>query len=173
MKTLLLLRHGKSRWDRRDLSDHERPLKRRGKRVAKRVGRLLAARRLTPDRLLSSTAKRARATAKRVAKASGFSGEMELLAELYMAQPAAWIDALRLIPDDSDCVLVVGHNPGLEELLEHLTEEVASLPTAALACVSLPLDRWSDLTHATRGRLMEIWRSKELTAAADAVENAK
>jgi phosphohistidine phosphatase len=169
MKTLLLLRHGKSRWDSRGVPDHERPLKARGKRDAKRVGRLLAQRQLTPEHVLSSTAKRARGTAKRTARTCQYAGEIDLLAELYMAQPPAWLDALRLLPDDAERVLIVGHNPGLEELLGHLTDEVEPLTTAALARIALPLERWSDLNHATRGKLIDVWRPKKLKASRDSI----
>jgi len=161
MKTLLILRHGKSRWNRRGVPDHERPLKRRGKRDARRMGRLLRDRQLTPDRILSSTAKRARATARRTAEACGYEGEVELCAELYMGPPPAYLEALRWLPDDVERALIIGHNPGLEELIEHLTRRQETVPTAALARIVLPIERWSDLTHATRGELLELWRPKE------------
>jgi phosphohistidine phosphatase len=162
MKTLLLLRHGKSRWDRRGVADHERALKRRGKRDAERIGRLLAERRLVPDRVLSSTAKRARATARRLAKGCDYQGEVELHPELYMGDPPDYFDVLRWLPDDAERVLVIGHNPGLEELIEHVTGKQEPLPTGGLAQVALPIDRWTDIGERIRGELVELWRPKEL-----------
>jgi phosphohistidine phosphatase len=165
MKTLLLLRHGKSRRDRRGVADHERGLKRRGKRDARRIGRLLLERRLVPDRVLSSTAKRARATARRAAKACGYDGELELHAELYLGDPAAYLDVLRWLPDDIERVLVVGHNPGLEELIEHVAGKHEALPTAGLAQVTLPIDLWADLTDTIRGDLIALVDPQELACA--------
>ncbi len=109
MKTLLLLRHGKSRWDRRGVADHERALKRRGKRDAARIGRLLIDQRMLPDRVLSSTAKRARATARRLAKACGYEGEIDLHSELYLGDPPDYFDVLRWLPDDVRAR--AGHRP--------------------------------------------------------------
>jgi phosphohistidine phosphatase len=162
MKTLLLLRHGKSRWDRRGVADHERGLKRRGKRDAARIGRLLADERLLPHRVISSTAKRARGTARRLAKACDHEGEVELHPELYLGDPPDYFDVLRWLPDEVERVLVVGHNPGLEELIEHVTGKQEPLPTAGLAQLRLPIERWSDLSDAVRGDLVALWRPKEL-----------
>ena len=85
MKTLMLLRHAKSSWSEPDLSDHDRPLIEKGKKAAIRMGGLLVEKGLVPDLILSSTARRARKTAKLAAKAAGFSGEIELLEDLYLA----------------------------------------------------------------------------------------
>ncbi len=166
MKTLLLLRHGKSRWDRRGVADHERALKRRGKRDAERIARLLVERRLVPDRVLSSTAKRARATARNLVKECAYEGEVELHPELYLGDPPDYFDVLRWLPDDVERVLVIGHNPGLEELVEHITGKHEPLPTAALAHLTLPIERWSDLGEAVRGDLVGLWRPKELKRGA-------
>ncbi len=64
-------------------------------------------------------------------------------------------------------VLVIGHNPGLEELIEHVTGKHEPLPTAALARINLPLERWSDLGEMVRGELVGLWRPKELKRAAE------
>jgi phosphohistidine phosphatase len=165
MKTLLILRHGKSRWDKRGVADHERGLKPRGRRDAARAGRWLRENELVPDQVLSSTAKRARKTAKRVAKECAFAGETQLHAELYLSDPTAYLDALRQLPAESRRVLIVGHNPGLEELLQELTGKAESLPTAALAQVELPIELWSDLDHEVRGEIKTIWRPKDAKRA--------
>ena len=162
MKTLLILRHAKSSWKDEDLSDHDRPLNKRGKANAPQVGELIQREGLMPDLILSSTANRARQTAELLAESAGYEGDIRLLRELYAAPPSAYIDALSKLDDRFDRVLVVGHNPGLEDLLQILTLAVQSMPTAALACISLPLERWSDLTQRTRGKLADIWRPKEI-----------
>ena len=117
MKTLLILRHAKSSWKNTGLADHDRPLTKRGKRDAPRMGRLLRDENLTPDLIVSSTAKRALDTAEAVAEASGYEGEVESRPEFYMAGPEAYLRALRALSDDYECVMVIGHNPGLEELV--------------------------------------------------------
>lgn len=162
MKTLLILRHAKSSWKASGLADHDRPLNKRGKRDAPRVGRLLRDENLAPHLILSSTAKRALDTAEAVAEASSYEGEVEARAEFYMAAPEAYLNTQRGLSDDYECVMVIGHNPGLEELVETLTGEAEPLPTAALVQVELPIQRWRDLSDDTEGKLVNVWRPKEL-----------
>ena len=83
MKTLLLLRHAKSSWKHPELADHDRPLNKRGKRDAPSIGQLVSDKGLVPDLIMSSTAKRARKTARAVAKASGYKGKIELTPTFY------------------------------------------------------------------------------------------
>jgi phosphohistidine phosphatase len=162
MKTLLLLRHAKSSWKHPELADHDRPLNKRGKRAAPRVGALLRDQNLTPDLILCSTAVRARSTADLVAEACGYGGEIRPVRRLYMAEPTAYVDVLRNVEAQPGRVMVVGHNPGLEAWLEALTGEATTLPTAALAQVNLPLDRWRDLEDDAKGHLVNVWRPKDL-----------
>lgn len=162
MKTLLLMRHAKSSWKHETLSDHDRPLNKRGQKDAPRMGQLLAERNLVPDRILSSTALRARTTALVAAEQAAFSKTIELRPELYHADPETCIERLQELEDAAQRVLVVGHNPGLEELLEVLTGEEEHLPTAAIAQIELSIAHWRDLNKTTPGRLIELWRPKEL-----------
>lgn len=161
MKTLFLLRHAKSSWAEPGMPDHERPLNDRGKRDAPHVGQWLREQGLLPDRIVSSTAKRARKTAEKVAHHCGYRGEIEFSAALYEAHPDAYVRHLQQLPDNEQAVLVVGHNPTLEELLEQLTGQHDSLPTAALAVVEMPIDRWQDLAASPTGRLRTLWRPKD------------
>jgi phosphohistidine phosphatase len=161
MKTLLLLRHAKSSWKDETLPDHDRPLNQRGKRDAPRMGMLLREEGLVPDLILTSSAKRAVSTAKFVAEASGFDGEMQVSRDLYASGPDAYIEQLETLPDIYYTVLVIGHNPGMEELLEALTGEIQSLPTAALAHIELDLDRWDDLAEET-GKLVGLWLPRNM-----------
>ena len=162
MKTLLILRHAKSSWKNPGLADYDRPLNQRGKRDAPRMGQLLKKENLTPDAILCSTAKRARDTAEAIAETSGYEGEIEFKPEFYMGDPEAYRRALRGVSDDCQCVMVVGHNPGLEELVETLSGEAETMPTGALAQVSLPIQRWRQLADETKGKLINVWRPKEL-----------
>lgn len=162
MRTLLVLRHAKSSWKHPKLSDHDRPLNKRGKRDAPRIGRLLRQQRLSPGAIFTSTAKRARQTADEVARGSTFDGAVQLEPRLYLADPDTIVDVVRRADPDARRVLVVAHNPGLEELIRCLTGEDESLPTGGLAQIRLPIERWKDCHVSTAGRLVSLWRPKEL-----------
>ena len=163
MKTLLVLRHAKSSWNDPGLDDHERPLNKRGRRDAPRMGELVREYGLIPDVVLSSDAVRARLTTEAVAEAAGYVGDILLDPHLYMAGPADILSLLRTVGENAETVMIVGHNPGLEELVERLTGERQDLPTAALAQIGLPIDEWRDLKLSTRGMLLGLWRPEELT----------
>ena len=163
MKTLLVLRHAKSSWNDPQLDDHERPLNERGRRDAPRMGELLREFGLRPDVVISSDAVRARLTAEAVAAAARYVGEIVLDPHLYLASPADILSLLRTVRENAETVMIIGHNPGLEELVEQLTDERHDLPTAALAHIVLEIDQWRDLTLSTRGTLLGHWRPKELT----------
>jgi phosphohistidine phosphatase len=162
MKTLLIMRHAKSSWDDDRLHDHDRPLSKRGKLNAPRMGRLLRELDLVPDLILASSARRARDTADAVADQSGYAGDVRVEEDLYAAPPEAYLEALAAAEDSFERILVVGHNPGLEELLEALTGEQEALPTAAIARVDLPIQSWRELSEEISGRLVRVWRPKEL-----------
>jgi phosphohistidine phosphatase len=179
MKTVFLLRHAKSSRDHPELDDHDRPLNKRGKRQAPEMGKLILAENLTPDLILSSTAKRASKTAQAVAENCGYDGKVDWIDDFYPGWPADYLRVLSELPDGVQRVMVVGHNPGLEEFLRLLvgeagTEHLSSvnysgtarilsgtLPTATLAQVDLPLESWQDLTASTRGKLVRILRASE------------
>lgn len=163
MKTLLLLRHGKSSWTDTSLSDHDRPLKKRGREAAKRMGQLIRELNLVPDHILTSSATRAIATAQLAATAAKFDGEIEVVPVLYHADPSAFVAITSRVPNRFDRVLIVGHNPGMEDWLDRLTGCVETFPTAALARIELPVDAWLDLSLNTRGTLKGLWRPKEFS----------
>ncbi|MBU0510733.1 MAG: histidine phosphatase family protein [Chloroflexi bacterium] len=162
MKTLLILRHAKSSWKDTNLADHDRPLKERGQRDASRMGSLIQDEDLIPDLILSSTAKRTRDTAELVAEACGYDGKIKFQRDLYNAWTSHLIEILRDLKPKHTCVMIVGHNPGLEELLYVLTDKEEWLPTAALAQIQLPIDRWNKLEDETEGKLVNLWRPREL-----------
>jgi phosphohistidine phosphatase len=113
---------------------------------------------LMPDVVLSSDAVRARLTAAAVAQAAHHAGEVLLDPHLYLASPADILSRLTTVRKNAGTVMIVGHNPGLEQLVEQLTGESQDLPTAALAQISLPIDQWRDLRLSTRGTLVGLWR---------------
>jgi phosphohistidine phosphatase len=161
MKTLLILRHAKSAWDDPNLEDWDRPLNERGLREAPLMGKLMRKKDLLPDLVLCSNAKRARATLDLAAEASGYNGEIRLLPELYAAPPETYLKALSTLPDHYARVMVVGHNPGLEDLLHGLTGQVQALPTAALAQIEIPIDSWANATGWPKGELVGLWKPKD------------
>jgi phosphohistidine phosphatase len=162
MKTLLLLRHAKSSWKDTDLDDHDRPLNKRGKRDAPRIGQLLKDENLIPDHIGVSSAKRARKTAEHVIHESGFRGETRITGELYAASGRQLAEFVVQLPDAFERVLLIGHNPGLEELLEGLTGQYVPLTTAALAWLELPVDSWRNVADGPPARLVKLWQPREL-----------
>jgi phosphohistidine phosphatase len=162
MKTLLIMRHAKSSWDDSGVADHERPLTARGERDAPRMGKLLRREGVVPQAIVASDAVRAKATARAVAEACGFEGEVEFSSALYGAGPETFREVLGKLPEQVESVLVVGHNPGSEELLQELTGEDEHMPTAAIAHVELDIEEWGEWGEATGGRMVNVWRPKEL-----------
>jgi phosphohistidine phosphatase len=153
MKMLLVLRHAKS--DRSDgaLRDHDRPLAPRGEANAPVMGMALAALGLVPDAVVTSTAVRARETARLAVAAMGYGVEIVEQPEVYGASADALLNVLRECNDETATVLLVGHNPGLEELICLLAggegvEAMLRLPTAGLACIALDIDEWAHMQPA-------------------------
>ena len=145
MKTLLLMRHAKSSWKEAGLSDHDRPLNKRGQRDAPRMGQLLKEQRRVPDLILSSTALRARQTTEYVAQACDFTGDLRFLESLYLSHARGYLEVIRQEAANESCVLLVGHNPVMGELLYLLCEQSLTFPTAALAQLEMNAASWLDL----------------------------
>ena len=162
MKTLLILRHAKSSWNYPELSDYDRPLNKRGKRDAPRMGEHLRQEGLIPDRILTSSAKRARKTASKVAKTSGYIGKVKKLDAFYDTVPGVYFETLQALPNKYQRVMVVGHNPTMEQLVNHLTGHIERMPTAALAHIEIPIEHWEALNLYTKGILVNLWTPKTL-----------
>lgn len=144
------------------MKDIERPLNKRGEKDASKVGKLLAEQELVPQLILCSSATRARKTAEIVIAKCGYAGEVMYLDSFYLAEPSVYLDVLRVLPDNLERVLVVGHNPGLEAVLQMLSGRVESLPTASVAYISLAIDHWSQVDEDSKGDLVQLWRPREL-----------
>ena len=160
--TLLVLRHAKSSWKDPDLTDHDRPLNKRGRRDAPRMGRLLKELQLVPDRMLCSTANRACTTARTVLEAAGATCELELWPELYLASAGRVLELVSRIDATERRVMVVAHNPGLEELVSGLTGVPVTFPTAALAQIDTGVERWDEVRLGGPGCLTGLWKPREL-----------
>lgn len=136
-KRLLLLRHAKSSWDDPALADHDRPLAPRGRKAAKRIGEYLRRQETAVSLVLCSTARRARETVDLVAP----GGRIEMESGLYGASAGQLLEHLRRVPEEATTVMLVGHNPAMQDLLVSLVREPGDLaaqkfPTAALAMLA-------------------------------------
>ncbi len=145
MKQLLLLRHAKSSWEEPGAEDFDRPLAPRGERDAPRIGVFLAETEFMPDLIISSPAERAKATAKRVAKAAEYAGDLRFDERIYMADAGALLEIVRGLPDSAERAMLVGHNPGFEDLATTLSGGFVRLTTASLACIELAAEHWQDV----------------------------
>jgi phosphohistidine phosphatase len=151
-RTLVLVRHGKSSWD-YDVDDHERPLSGRGRRDAEALGRLLSQRSLRPDLVLCSDATRTKQTWESAKAGGATASEIQYLRDIYHAWVPELLAMLRDVPDEIHTVLVLGHAPGIPDLVEHLcvrtdspdwTQMDNKFPTSALAVVNVP-GPWAEL----------------------------
>lgn len=166
-KTLALLRHAKSDWD-AGTTDIDRPLNKRGKKDAPSLGRWLQRQDWRPQLILSSPAVRARQTIEAVIEQAGLHDiELRWEEELYLASPKSLLQRIRRLPRETKSVLLVGHNPGLEELLDYLSRAAVAktdsgkvFTTANLALLRLD----SEWKNADRGsaELLELVRPREL-----------
>lgn len=141
--TLVLLRHAKSDWS-TGQGDLHRPLAGRGRRQAPETGRWLAAHGPALDLAVVSPATRARSTWKLVAAELSRVPTTHVDDRVYAASRDELLDVVTDLPEDTGTVVLVGHNPGFEELVEHLTGEAVPLPTSAIALVDVP-GAWSDV----------------------------
>ncbi len=141
---LILMRHAKSSWSAGAESDHARPLNGRGRKDAPKIGAELARRGWVPDRVLASDSARTRETWTRMRDALGFAGEAELVPALYHGGLDELRAAAAALRDDARTVLLLGHNPGWEEVLTLLSGHRAELKTGSCALLSIEAPRWAD-----------------------------
>jgi len=161
MRTLLIPRHAKSSWDDPNQDDYDRPLNKRGRKEAKSVGKFMRARKLLPELVLTSTAERARETVELWQRKSHYGGPVEAVRDFYLAPPDRYLEALAALGTRCSSVMLVGHNPGLEELVLRLTGVAQQLPTAALVELHLAHASWDRVGEQAGVTLANIWRVKE------------
>lgn len=168
------MRHAKSSWDDSSLDDFERPLARRGEKTARRMAREVVRLRPSPTLVLCSPAKRAVQTCDPIAERLGNEARVEIDDELYGADCSELLARLRALPEEFEAVLVIAHNPGLEDLVTELisTRKVSGaeplftgLPTGALARFRVR-GRWSELDARTAS-LEELILPRALTRLAE------
>ena len=143
MKTLLLLRHAKSSWKEPGLRDFERPLNSRGREAAPVMGRYMRARKLRPDLILCSPAERARQTAALVAEAAGLGAKIRYDERIYEATAERLVEVVSQVEESCEQLMLIGHNPGLEDLVELLSGQEPGMSTATIAVLTWEGD-WLD-----------------------------
>ena len=161
-KKLLLLRHAKSSWDESNLSDYERPLNNRGKQNASTMGNFLKKENLVPDLIISSTAKRADKTANIIAKKSGYNKKILESKVLYGATTDDYISVIHDISNEHKIVLLVGHNPTIEEVVERIIDERHIMKTCSLAHIDLLIDSWKKFDYGIECKLIDLIHVREL-----------
>lgn len=161
MKTLYVLRHAKSSWKESGQIDFERSLNERGLEAAPRIGKLMRDKCFVPDLIISSPAERAKATAEIVKEAANFQAEIHFDTRIYEALTENLFEVLNGAPDKIESLLLVGHNPGLENLVGSLTREIRLMPTAALAAIELKIQKWREVRPAC-GKLRNLFVPKEI-----------
>lgn len=147
MKRLTLIRHAKSSWKEKELSDVERPLSHRGKKDAPRMGRRLAERGERPDLVLCSPARRAVDTMKKIARVAGLPlGSIVTDERMYLADAEELLRIVRAITDSHDKVMLCGHNPGLTELSNLVSDFfIENIPTCGVVSIGFRLGSWQDV----------------------------
>lgn len=161
MLTLYLLRHAKSSWDDASQRDFERPLSNRGREAAALIGDFVQEKGIDFDLVLVSTAVRTRETIELIQERAKFRGEVRYDERIYEATVSQLLDVIAQVDSDCESVLLVGHNPGIEELLALLTGEQQHVTTANFAKIKLEATKWS-ASLANKGTLEWLVRPKEM-----------
>mgnify|MGYP001817178143 FL=1 len=162
MKTLTIFRHAKSSWDFPDLTDHDRPLNKRGKRDAPIMGERLKESGIRPSLIVSSPAVRAWKTARTVAKQIGYPVEfLQREPGLYHAGVNKLLDIIAVQDDGFNNIVIVGHNPGLTDLANELVPGLTSnLPTAGFIAIRIDTDDWDLRTRQSADLLVYDYPKK-------------
>ena len=163
MKTIILTRHAKSSWKTDATSDFERPLNKRGIDDAPVMAKRLQAQGPLPQLIVSSTATRALQTSEMLM--TNLAMDKSLLTTtdaIYEAPARALIDQIKLMPADIEVAMMVGHNPGISELVSNLCGEHVDMPTAALAHAQSGNESWKQFESEATADLVNFWRPKEL-----------
>jgi phosphohistidine phosphatase len=171
MKQLFLLRHAKSSWDDPTLADHNRPLARRGRRAAKVMAKHLGRKGIAPELVLCSPSRRTRETLARIEPGLGESADVRIDSELYAASAAALLEVLHEVPDEVESVMLIGHNPGIQDLALSLARSGSEsarvrtkFPTAALVTLEFN-GGWRELAPGS-AELVSFVKPKELAGGA-------
>ena len=149
MKTLFIIRHAKSSWDASNVDDFDRPLNERGKRDAPRMGKRFKEKDIHPDLMVSSPAKRALSTAKRIAEVLKYKkDDIKSDRRLYHADEEIILTVIRELKDNRDVVMLFGHNPGLTEFVNSLmdgSQDIDNIPTCGVVAFQFSIEHWAEI----------------------------
>ncbi len=160
MKNLILMRHAKSSWNHPNLSDRQRPLNKRGKRDALRMGEFLEKQGIEIDAILCSSAQRTQETLSLFLEEFTFENEAKSLDKFYHADLRDYIDELEKLPTETENAMIIGHNPTISEALDFFCDEYEPFPTAAIAHIAFEIDEWHNLIENPNGKLLGYWYPK-------------
>lgn len=165
MKTLTIVRHAKSSWKDSSLPDKQRPLNRRGERDAPEMGRRIHEHGIRPSLIVSSPAVRAWTTAKVIAHAINYPREfLQKEDSLYLASLDEILDVIVAQDNGFNNLMVVGHNPGLTDVVNFLVPGLTNnLPTAGVVSVQIDQDNWSLYDRPATELLVHDWPKKSIT----------
>ena len=149
MKTLLVLRHAKAENPASGMSDFDRALNERGRRQAQACGEFVKNRDLKVDLVLSSPALRARETSESLKSVAGLNGDIRFDQRIYEASSHTLFELLSEIDEAASPLMLVGHNPGLEDLIHMLTGRAEHLSPATIAKISFAFDQWNQVEENT------------------------
>src|SRR5687767_14363498 len=161
MKILLLLRHAKSENAVPGMADCDRAVNDRGRKEAQAIGKLMQEQNVRCDLVLSSPARRARETTELVLSSAQLTPEVRYDQQIYEASPLTLLEVVATVSEEHSAVLVVGHNPGIEELLQMLTNRAEHMATGTLAKIDLEGDGWGKVEK-QKGKLNWIMRPTDL-----------
>jgi len=151
IKTLLLIRHAKAEWGDFNQADVERALSAHGEKQAHDIAKQIKNEGLTPDFILSSSAKRTQMTTDILISDMDCSmQQVQWCDDLYLAEPNVLLDAAQQVDDASQTLAIVAHNPGLSELADHLLgKPVSDMSTASVIAITWAVQHWSDISEGT------------------------
>ena len=156
LRRLIVMRHAESPWEGVKAPDHERPLGVVGRKQGPRVGAALVEKGWLPEIVLSSDAQRTRETFAGLSRAFTAEVEVRFLSSFYQFGQAAAEDEMLTLPETVSCALLLGHNPGWEQLVEKLTGNAVAMEPATAVVVSQELNSWENAASAGRGELEDV-----------------
>ncbi|HEY5919342.1 MAG TPA: histidine phosphatase family protein [Chryseolinea sp.] len=149
MKTLFIIRHAKSSWDASNVDDFDRPLNERGKRDAPRMGKRFKEKDIHPDLMVSSPAKRALSTAKKIAEVLKYKkDDIKSDRRLYHADEETILTVIRELKENRSVVMLFGHNPGLTEFVNSLmdgSQDIDNIPTCGVVAFQFSIEHWTEI----------------------------
>lgn len=165
LRRLYIIRHAKSSWNNPMLSDYDRPLNDRGERDAPMMGKRLKSLNIKPDIIISSTAKRAAQTAKKISKEIDYDiNTIKWVEKLYHCIPTVFEEVLYELDDDVESVFIVAHNPGITDFVNNLSSafQTNNMPTCGIVGAEFELREWSEFSRVDKKIILFEYPKKNI-----------